>query len=142
MANATATFQPKVPITTIRSEYPNAKIMIAVGGWGDDIGFAEMSKSDATIAKFASDIATMLTNTGADGVGKSKRMLLTTNEHCTNSSKISIGNILVETAPTTNKSPTQPRPTKSMHTPKHCQPFVLRLAISSFLLLFLVRRKT
>jgi len=68
MANATATFQPKVPITTIRSEYPNAKIMIAVGGWGDDIGFAEMSKSDATIAKFASDIATMLTNTGADGV--------------------------------------------------------------------------
>lgn len=68
MANATALFQPKVPITTIRSEYPNAKVMIAVGGWGDDIGFAEASKSDATIAKFATDVATMLTNTGADGV--------------------------------------------------------------------------
>ncbi|CBY02146.1 hypothetical protein IAQ61_006732 [Plenodomus lingam] len=68
MANATAQFQPKVPITTIRSEYPNAKVMIAVGGWGDDIGFAEASRSDATIAKFAADIATMLTNTGADGV--------------------------------------------------------------------------
>ncbi|KAF2854013.1 carbohydrate-binding module family 18 protein [Plenodomus tracheiphilus IPT5] len=68
MANATAQFQPKVPITTIRSEYPNAKIMIAVGGWGDDIGFAQVSKSDATIAKFANDVATMLTNTGADGV--------------------------------------------------------------------------
>lgn len=69
MANATAAYQPKVPINTIRSEYPNAKIMIAVGGWGDDIGFTDVSKSDATIAKFADDIATMLTNTGADGVG-------------------------------------------------------------------------
>ncbi|KAI8938307.1 hypothetical protein NX059_005959 [Plenodomus lindquistii] len=68
MANATAQFQPKVPISTIRSEFPNAKVMIAVGGWGDDIGFAEASRSDATIAKFASDVATMLTNTGADGV--------------------------------------------------------------------------
>lgn len=69
MANATASFQPKVPISTIRSEYPDAKVMIAVGGWGDDIGFFEVSKSDSTIQKFATDIATMLTNTGADGVG-------------------------------------------------------------------------
>jgi GH18 family chitinase len=69
MANATAAFQPKVPISTIRSEFPNAKVMIAVGGWGDDIGFFEASKSDATIDKFAADVATMLTNTGADGVG-------------------------------------------------------------------------
>jgi GH18 family chitinase len=69
MANATAAFQPKVPISTIRSEFPNAKVMIAVGGWGDDIGFFEASKSDALIDKFAEDVATMLTNTGADGVG-------------------------------------------------------------------------
>ncbi|KAH7361149.1 glycoside hydrolase superfamily [Pyrenochaeta sp. MPI-SDFR-AT-0127] len=68
MANATANFQPKVPISTIRSEYPNAKVLIAVGGWGDDIGFFEASKSDDTIQKFAADVATMLTNTGADGV--------------------------------------------------------------------------
>ncbi|CAO2653898.1 Nn.00g106310.m01.CDS01 [Neocucurbitaria sp. VM-36] len=68
MANATASFQPKVPISTIRSEFPNANVSIAVGGWGDDIGFFDVSKTDATIQQFAADIATMLTNTGADGV--------------------------------------------------------------------------
>lgn len=73
MANATANFQPKVPISTIRSEYPNAKVSIAVGGWGDDIGFSEASRTDATIQKFAADVATMLTNTGADGVGECNR---------------------------------------------------------------------
>lgn len=70
MANATAAFQPKVPVTTIRSEFPNAKVMIAVGGWGDDIGFFDVSKTDTSITKFASDIASMLINTGADGVGE------------------------------------------------------------------------
>jgi chitinase len=70
MANATASFQPKVPISTIRSEFPNAKVMIAVGGWGDDIGFTQASKTDALIKQFAADVATMLTNTGADGVGE------------------------------------------------------------------------
>jgi chitinase len=69
MANATATFQPKVPISTIRSEFPNARVMIAVGGWGDDVGFNEVSKTDATIEQFAAAVATMLKNTGADGVG-------------------------------------------------------------------------
>jgi chitinase len=28
MANNTAAFQPKVPMSTIRSEYPKAKVMI------------------------------------------------------------------------------------------------------------------
>ncbi|KAH8725449.1 glycoside hydrolase superfamily [Phaeosphaeriaceae sp. PMI808] len=68
MANATVAFQPKIPISTIRSEFPNAKVMIAVGGWGDDIGFLQSSKTDATMQKFATDVTTMLTNTGADGV--------------------------------------------------------------------------
>jgi chitinase len=70
MANSTATYQPKVPISTIKSEFPSAKVMIAVGGWGDDIGFYQVSQTDATIKQFAADVATMLTNTGADGVGK------------------------------------------------------------------------
>jgi chitinase len=70
MANSTAPFQPKVPISTIRSEFPNAKVMIAVGGWGDDIGFLQVSQTETSITQFAADIATMLTNTGADGVGK------------------------------------------------------------------------
>jgi len=70
MANNTAAFQPKTPISTWRSEYPNAKIMIAVGGWGDTIGFSQAAKDDAAIQKFGSDIQSMLTTTGADGVGK------------------------------------------------------------------------
>lgn len=72
-------------MSTIRSEFPNAKVMIgmssssypvvvlttaAVGGWGDDIGFDTVSRSDASIQQFASDVNTMLTNTGADGVGE------------------------------------------------------------------------
>ncbi|KAF2792970.1 carbohydrate-binding module family 18 protein [Melanomma pulvis-pyrius CBS 109.77] len=68
MANNTAAFQPKVPISTIRSEFPDAKVMIAIGGWGDTVGFSEATKTDAGIAKFASDVQTMLTNTGADGI--------------------------------------------------------------------------
>jgi chitinase len=70
-ANATATFQPKTPISTIHTEFPNAKVMIAIGGWGDTVGFTEATKTDAGIAKFASDVQTMLTNTGADGIGMS-----------------------------------------------------------------------
>ncbi|KAF9701801.1 hypothetical protein EKO04_000928 [Ascochyta lentis] len=67
-ANNTAGYSPKVPISTIRSEFPNAKIMIAVGGWGDDTGFNTVSNSDTSVQQFASDVNTMLTNTGADGV--------------------------------------------------------------------------
>ncbi|KAI4614017.1 hypothetical protein J4E80_006707 [Alternaria sp. BMP 0032] len=67
-ANATATFQPQVPIHTIRAEFPNAKVMIAVGGWGDTAGFSEATKSDASMLAFAADVATMLARTGADGV--------------------------------------------------------------------------
>ncbi|KAF1925832.1 carbohydrate-binding module family 18 protein [Didymella exigua CBS 183.55] len=67
-ANNTAGYSPKVPISTIRSEFPNAKVMIAVGGWGDDTGFQTVSSSDSSIQRFANDVNTMLTNTGADGV--------------------------------------------------------------------------
>lgn len=71
-ANNTAAYQPHVPISTIRSEYPNAKVMIAVGGWGDYIGFTQIAKTSDGIARFAEDVNVMLKNTGADGVGKYK----------------------------------------------------------------------
>tara|TARA_R110002003_G_scaffold251_8_gene17814 strand:+ start:7328 stop:7681 length:354 start_codon:yes stop_codon:yes gene_type:complete len=115
MANATAAFQPKVPISTIRSEFPNAKVMIAVGGWGDDVGFFEVSKSDALIDKFAEDVATMLTNTGADGVGKSFSSQIV----CTSADllKTLIGSTLEVTVPTTSKFQTRRRPIKSKRFP-------------------------
>jgi chitinase len=53
--------------------------MIAVGGWGDTIGFSEATTSDSGIAKFAQDVQTMLKNTGADGVGQ----LSFVSRHCT-----------------------------------------------------------
>lgn len=43
--------------------------MIAIGGWGDTVGFSEATKSEAGITKFAQDVQSMLQNTGADGVG-------------------------------------------------------------------------
>ncbi|KAF2714359.1 carbohydrate-binding module family 18 protein [Pleomassaria siparia CBS 279.74] len=67
-ANATASYSPVVPISTIRNEFPNAKVMIAIGGWGDTAGFTEATRTDSGIAKFASDVKTMLVNTGADGI--------------------------------------------------------------------------
>jgi GH18 family chitinase len=44
--------------------------MIAVGGWGDTVGFSEATKSEAGMRKFATDVATMLQNTQTDGVGE------------------------------------------------------------------------
>jgi chitinase len=83
MANNTAAFQPKVPISTIRSEFPNAKVMIAVGGWGDTVGFSKAVLSQAGMAQFAGDVQTMLQNTGADGVGKPPEWRLSrTLQHC------------------------------------------------------------
>jgi chitinase len=68
MANSTAAFQPKVPISTVRSEFPNAKVMIAIGGWGDTIGFSDATASPTGIDRLAQDVQTMLQNTGADGI--------------------------------------------------------------------------
>lgn len=132
MANATAVFQPKVPISTIRSEFPAAKVMIAVGGWGDDIGFQMIARSDATIQQFARDVATMIVNTGADGVGKQE---LPSIKICTNFLKTSIGSIPGATAPITNRFPTQTRHTRSSLTLKCWQLFALPLEISSYQLL-------
>ena len=65
-----ATYEPYVNISTIRSEFPNAKVLIAIGGWGDNAGFDEAMRNYSGIAKFAQDVQTMLNNTGADGVGE------------------------------------------------------------------------
>jgi hypothetical protein len=112
MANATASFQPKVSVSTIRSEFPNAKVMIAVGGWGDDIGFFQASKTDALIKQFAADLATMLRNTKADGVGRFRfrRMPRDYSYYI----QTSIGNTLEATVVTTGKSQIRTRRTRSM----------------------------
>ncbi|KAF2179360.1 carbohydrate-binding module family 18 protein [Zopfia rhizophila CBS 207.26] len=67
-SNNTAGFQPKIPISTIRSEFSNAKVMIAIGGWGDDYGFSPAVASETAMATWALGVAEMLRTTGADGV--------------------------------------------------------------------------
>jgi chitinase len=67
-SNDTVNYKPHVPIATIKQEFPSAKIMVAVGGWGDTTGFSAAAKSDDLITKFASDIKTMLDTNGLDGV--------------------------------------------------------------------------
>ena len=42
----------------------------AVGGWGDDYGYMQVSKTDDAIQQFAKDVNTMITNNNFDGVGK------------------------------------------------------------------------
>jgi len=89
--------------------------MIAVGGWGDDVGFLQTSKTDAAITQFAADVGTMLTNTGADGVGESS-ILLQCRQHA-DDLQISIGSILVATAAITRKCLTRRKLIKSRPTP-------------------------
>ncbi|KAF2867435.1 glycoside hydrolase superfamily, partial [Massariosphaeria phaeospora] len=67
-ANNTAAFLPKIDISTIRSNFTDAKVMIAVGGWGDTAGFTEATRTNDAINKLAKDISAMLTRVGADGV--------------------------------------------------------------------------
>lgn len=56
-------------IDSIRAKFaPGTKIMIAVGGWGDDKGFPIAAETKESRKRFASNVAKMLRDTGADGV--------------------------------------------------------------------------
>lgn len=57
------------PLATFKARFPaTAKIMIAIGGWGD-AGFHLALENDTTRQLFATNVATMLNLTGLDGVG-------------------------------------------------------------------------
>jgi len=47
---------------------PETKVMIAIGGWGDTIGFSVAALTDETRKTFAENVARMVDITGADGV--------------------------------------------------------------------------
>ena len=56
-------------IDSIRAKFaPGTKILIAVGGWGDDNDFPIAARSEESRKQFASNVAKMLRDTGADGV--------------------------------------------------------------------------
>jgi hypothetical protein len=130
MANNTAAYQPKVPISTYRSEFPNAKIIVAIGGWGD-AGFSQAVVNDTSIKQFASSVHNMLQSTGADGIGEFHM-------HRTNPTtkltieQTSIGSTQAETELITNKSQTLRGLARLLHTLSYSQLSARRLEKTSF----------
>ncbi|VBB81290.1 Putative Glycoside Hydrolase Family 18 [Podospora comata] len=56
-------------VEDVRKKFPKeAKVLIAIGGWGDTIGFSVAALSDETRKTFAENVASMVRVTGADGV--------------------------------------------------------------------------
>ncbi|KAI3340117.1 glycoside hydrolase family 18 protein [Ustulina deusta] len=52
-----------------RSQFePGTKIMVAIGGWGDTSGFDTAARTEESRARFARNVASMVRDTGADGV--------------------------------------------------------------------------
>ncbi|KAJ5198155.1 uncharacterized protein N7498_007272 [Penicillium cinerascens] len=62
-------FKPFEAVDTMRQRFaPGTKVMIAIGGWGDTAGFSAGAKDDASRARFAKNVASMLDDNGFDGV--------------------------------------------------------------------------
>jgi GH18 family chitinase len=56
-------------VKDVRAKFPKeAKILVAIGGWGDTIGFSVAALNDETRKTFAENVANMVAATGADGV--------------------------------------------------------------------------
>lgn len=52
-----------------RAKFPEeTKVIVAIGGWGDTVGFSEAALNDETRKTFAENVARMVEATGADGV--------------------------------------------------------------------------
>ncbi|KAF2264209.1 putative glycosyl hydrolase, family 18 [Lojkania enalia] len=62
-----ASYQPYVPVSTIRQEFPEAKVMVAVGGWNDP-GFSDQVVNKDAIKAFARGVGAMIKNLQIDGV--------------------------------------------------------------------------
>ncbi|KAH6982729.1 glycoside hydrolase superfamily [Ilyonectria destructans] len=56
-------------VEEVRSKFvPGTKVMVAIGGWGDNAGFEVAAKSDASRKRWARQVAVMVEAVGADGV--------------------------------------------------------------------------
>jgi GH18 family chitinase len=55
-------------VDAIRNKFaPGTKVMVAIGGWGDTVGFPEAARTDASRKLFARNVKAMVDDTGADG---------------------------------------------------------------------------
>lgn len=48
--------------------HPGTKVMVAIGGWGDSLGFEEANRDESSRQKWCENVKKMLQLTGADGV--------------------------------------------------------------------------
>lgn len=63
--------QPFTSVSAIKSKFgQDTKVLLAIGGWGDNSGFDQAATTDSSRSTFAQGVASMLSSTGADGVGE------------------------------------------------------------------------
>lgn len=56
-------------VSEVRGKFPpKTKIMIAIGGWGDFLGFEDAARTNESRKQWARRVNDMLEATGADGV--------------------------------------------------------------------------
>jgi GH18 family chitinase len=56
-------------VSQIRTQFqPGTKVMVAIGGWGDTLGFSTAARTTDSRKAFAQNVARMVEATGADGV--------------------------------------------------------------------------
>lgn len=53
---------------TRRQFHADAKIMVAIGGWGDSQGFEKACRDESSRKQWCKNVKTMIDTTGADGV--------------------------------------------------------------------------
>lgn len=69
-SDSPVSFKPFEDPETFRKRFSsNTKLMIAIGGWGDEAGLSEGAKDDVSRERYAKNLATMLDDNGFDGVG-------------------------------------------------------------------------
>lgn len=70
-SDSTPSFTPFESPEKMRKRFsPDTKLMIAIGGWGDEAGFSDAAKEASTRERYAKNIASMLDANGFDGVGE------------------------------------------------------------------------
>ncbi|KAJ6437403.1 glycoside hydrolase family 18, chitinase [Purpureocillium lavendulum] len=56
-------------VEQVRRQFsPQTKVMVAIGGWGDSLGFEEAARDAQSRTRWAGQVAAMVAQTGADGV--------------------------------------------------------------------------
>ncbi|TVY34662.1 Endochitinase B [Lachnellula subtilissima] len=62
-------YTPFEPLDTMRARFDDgAKLMVAIGGWGDTAGFSAGAVSESSRSLYANNVATMINTLGFDGV--------------------------------------------------------------------------